>query len=156
MRSLLLLSLVLVLGSSCSTAQPRVEAASSIPASSVGTLTPLPTPTFLPTVVPGTSADMREAKAVVEAFGEALVRNDEIVALLVLSPSAQKVVATSSLNVFLGQPEQPKQVTIQAVHLDKDVAVADLMVQYADGAIPVRLRLVRLDNQWRIDGRAED
>ncbi|MDP9311653.1 MAG: hypothetical protein M3R24_12365 [Chloroflexota bacterium] len=156
MRPLFLLFLVLVLVSSCSPAQPRDEAASSIPASSVGTLTPLPTATFPPTVVPGTSADMREVKAVVEEFGEALVRNDEIVALLVLSPSAQKVVAASSLNVFLGRPEQPKQVMIRAVHLDDDVAVADLTVQYVEAELPVRLRLVRLDNQWRIDGRTGD
>ncbi len=156
MQFWLLLLLVLALISGCSTSQPRGEIASSVLASLDATLTPLPTPTLPPTVIPGTSADMREAQAVVEQFSEALVRNDEIVALLVLSPSAQKLVAASSLNIFLGRPEQPEQVRIRAVHLDDDVAVADLMVQYAAADTPIRLRLVRLDGQWRIDGRTQD
>lgn len=151
-----LLVLVLAIVSGCASSQPGVEIASSMLASPDATLTPLPTPTLPPTVIPGTSADLGEAQAVVEQFSEAVVHNDEIVALLALSPSAQKVVAASSLNVFLGRPEPPEQVTIGAVHLDADVAVVDLTVRYAAVETPIRLRLVRLDGQWRIDGRAQD
>ena len=119
------------------------------------TVTPVPTPTLMPTVVPGTSADRAEAQAVVAQFGAALVDEDELVALLVLSPSAQKVVAATSLNGFLGQPARPMQTTVGTVQLQDDVALADLELQYPTGATIVRLQLVRLDGQWRIDGRAD-
>lgn len=135
----------------CTTLTPRTGAAISA-SSPEGTPTPLPTPTTLPTAVPGTNADIRDATAVVQQFTEAVVRNDEIVALLVLSPSARKVVAASDLAVFLGRAEQPTQVTVRAVHLDSDVATADCVFHYEAGEQVVQLRLVRLDGQWRVDG----
>lgn len=130
-------------------AEPPPETAVS------GTMTPVPTPTLPPTAVPGTSADRAEVQAVVAQFGAALVDEDELVALLVLSPSAQKVVAATSLPGFLGQPAHPTQATVGTVQLQADVARADLELHYPAGATIVRLQLVRLDGQWRIDARAD-
>lgn len=153
MRQRIVIGLLLGVLCGCTTAGPRLEVVELPAVSPMGTPTPLPTPTMPPTTVPGTSADMRDATAVVTQFAEAVVRNDEIVALLVLSPSAQKVVSGSNLNEFLGRAEQPRQVNVRAVQLDDDVATVDCVLQYGVGETMVQLHLVRLDGQWRINGR---
>ncbi len=156
MRQLIGIALLLGVLSSCTTVTPRNEIAEFPASSPVSTPTPLSTPTMPPTTVPGTGADMREVNAVVTQFVEAVVRNDEIVALLMLSPSAQKVVSASNLNVFLGRTERPGQIKVRSVRLENDLATADCTIQYAAGESVVQLRLVRLDGQWRIDGRVGD
>lgn len=156
MRLRLIMGLLLGLLLGCTTPTSRVQVDAPGTPSPVGTPTPHPTPTLPPTAVPGTAADITAATAVVEQFAEAVVRNDEIVALLVLSPSAQKVVAATNLHTFLGRAEQPSQVTVRSVRLNDDVATADCLLQYAATDRSVQLRLVRLEGQWRVDGRASD
>ncbi len=120
---------------------------------------PLPTPTFQPTatlpptVVPGSAADEKEVANTVRQFGQAVVHGDTIVALLVLSPSAQRVVAASDLQGFLGRGERPRAIELRDVHLDRDVARADCALWDSSGEHPLRLRLVRIDGQWKIDAR---
>jgi|GEM_PF-5135133 len=121
-----------------------------------GTPTPLPTPTLAPTVVPGTTADEQAAMAVVQQFAEALTRDDEIVALLMLSPSAQQIVASSDLHSFMGGTERPSSLKIQSLALDRDVAIASGVAHYPHEVVAIRIRLVRLDGQWKIDARVNE
>lgn len=151
-------AIILVVGlSGCNDVPPTATAPSAEPSLAVEVLspTPDPTPTPFPTVVPGSAADYEEATAVVQEFADALVRDDELVALLVLSPSAQQTVASSSLDRFLGRAEQPRDLDIGMVRLERDVATADCTVSYAGQTLPVRLRLVRLNGQWKIDARED-
>ncbi|HEY0606860.1 MAG TPA: hypothetical protein VGD58_28330, partial [Herpetosiphonaceae bacterium] len=109
-----------------------------------------------PTTVPGSVADADEVAETVRQFGAAVTRGDEVVALLVLSPSAQQIVAASDLNVFLGRPERPDVFTVQEVRLDGDVATVACLASYRDHEQPLRLQLVRLDGVWKIDARVND
>lgn len=155
MRLLCLMLLAFLLLATCTQARPETVLVAPATATPDGTPTPQPTATLPPTAVPGTGADRREAAAVVAQFGDALVHGDELVALLVLSPSAQKVVAATSLEGLLGRPARPQDVTVGTIQLQDDVALADLVLRYPTGETLVRLQLVRLDGQWRIDGRAD-
>ena len=123
----------------------------------VPALTPTigPTPTFAPTAAPGSAEDKQAVKEVVRQFGDAVAGDDALVALLVLSPSAQRVVGSSDLNTFLGVAEPLRSLAIQAVRVEKDVAIVDVRADYADGAQPLQLRLVRIDGSWKIDSRNE-
>lgn len=112
-----------------------------------------PMPTLPPTTVRGSNMDERDAAETVRQFGSAVTRGDEVVALLVLSPSAQQIVAASNLYVFLGNPARPDAFTIGAVQLDDDVAVVECTLQYAGSTHALRLQLVRLEGVWKIDAR---
>lgn len=116
----------------------------------------VPTPTLPPTTVPGSVADADEAAETVRQFGTAVTRGDEVVALLVLSPSAQQIVAASDLNQFLGRPERPRLFIVQDVQLNGDVATVACVARYGDHEQRLRLQLVRLDGVWKIDARAND
>ena len=121
------------------------------------TASPLvPTPTLPPTTVPGSVADADEVAETVRQFGDAVTRDDEVVALLVLSPSAQQVVAASDLNEFLGRPERPRVLTVGEVQLTGDVATVACVATYSDQERRLRLQLVRLDGVWKIDTRVND
>lgn len=145
---LLLLALTLI---SCTpTAAPHVTIPSATPSLVV------PTPTLPPTTVPGSVADADEVAETVRQFGAAVTRGDEVVALLVLSPSAQQIVAASDLNQFLGRPERPRAFTVQDVQLDGDVATVACVAGYTDHAQRLHLQLVRLDGVWKIDARVND
>ena len=112
-----------------------------------------PTPTLLPTVVPGSGEDERDVANIIEQFGQAVVRGDTLVALLVLTPSAQRVVAAGDIETFLGRRERPRALEVERVRLTEDIATADCAVRYAAGDVSIQLRLVRLDGQWKIDAR---
>ncbi len=154
MRWTLLILVLLWATSGCSSAS-RSETGAAQAAVTLATATPLPTPTMPPTALPGTSADLREARAVAEQFGDAVAHDDELVALLSLSPKAQKVVADSGLNLFLGQADRPTVIQVQGVRIDGDVAMVQYIVHYASGDKLLQLRLVRLAGQWRVDGRVD-
>ena len=115
-----------------------------------------PTPTLPPTVVPGSADDEREAASTVRQFGQAVTRGDTLVALLVLSPSAQRVVGAGDLETFLGRRERPRAFDVQQVRLMEDVATADCTVRYAAGPVTLQLRLIRLEGQWKIDARLNE
>lgn len=117
------------------------------------TATAAPTPTLPPTSVPGSAADERDVINTVRQFGAAVIRADEVVALLVLSPSAQQIVAAGTLNEFLGQPETPDAFAVRTVQLQGDVAVALCTVRYGDREHQQRLQLVRLEGVWKIDAQ---
>jgi hypothetical protein len=110
-----------------------------------------PTPTIPATIVPGTIADERAVRATIEQFGTALARGDEVVALLVLSPSAQQIAATEDVYAVIDQAEQPRSIDVHAVQIKQTVALADCTIRYPDRAVPVTLQLVRLDGTWKID-----
>lgn len=116
----------------------------------------MPTPTLPPTTVPGSVADADEVAETVRQFGDAVTRGDEVVALLVLSPSAQQLVAASDLNEFLGRPERPRSLTVGDVQLTGDVATVACVATYRDQEQRLRLQLVRLDGVWKIDTRVSD
>lgn len=113
----------------------------------------MPTPTSPPTAQPESAADEHDAVATVRQFADAVVANDELVALLLLSPSAQHVVASSDLMALLGRKERPHQIDVRTVRIEQDIAIVDCDVAYSDGVQPLSLRLVRLDGQWKIDAR---
>ncbi len=119
----------------------------------VPALTPTmgPTPTLAPTAAPGSAEDQQAVKEIVRQFGEAVAGGDTLVALLVLSPSAQRVVGSSNLNSFLGRNERPRSLTAQNVHVERDVAIVNCAVDYAAGTQQLQLRLVRIDGSWKID-----
>lgn len=117
------------------------------------TATTVPTPTLPPTPVPGSTADERDAANTARQFGAAVTRGDHVVALLVLSPSAQQVVAAGDASALLGTPEPPEAFEVRSVQLTGDVATAECRVRYRDTERTVRLRLVRLDGVWKIDAR---
>lgn len=123
------------------------------PATPVGAPTPAPTATLPPTSVPGSLADQRDVTETVRQFGAAVIRADQVVALLVLSPSAQQVVAASTLNDFLGRGETPDGFVVRAVQLQGDVAVAECGVRYDEAEQTLRLQLVRLEGVWKIDAQ---
>ena len=106
-----------------------------------------------PTIVPGSSDDEQEVADTVRQFGLAIAQDQELVALLVLSPSAQRVVAASNLRIFLGKDARPQWLSVRKVHLDADIAIADCMIGYEAEEESLQLRLVRLEGQWRIDTR---
>jgi hypothetical protein len=124
--------------------------------------TPMPTPTFQPTATipptaaPGSAADEREVADTVRQFAQAVVRGETIVALVVLSPSAQRVVASSDLQQFLGRTERPRTIQLRDVQLDEDVARADCAIWDSSGEHSIQLRLVRIDGEWKIDARNDD
>lgn len=125
--------------------------------SSAPTLSPspelMPTPTPPPTAQPESAADKHDAIATVRQFADAITANDELVALLLLSPSAQQVVASSDLSALLGRRERPRQIDVRTVRIDRDIAFVNCDVAYSDGVEPLLLRLVRLDGQWKVDAR---
>lgn len=146
----ILLVLSLALTNCTQTAAPPV---------SVGAAPTLPvvqTPTLPPTTVPGSIADADKVAETVRQFGASVSRGDEVVALLVLSPSAQQIVAASDLNAFLGRPERPHAFTVQDVQLDGDVATVECVAGYSDHVQRLRLQLVRLEGVWKIDARVND
>lgn len=110
-----------------------------------------PTSTMPPTIVPGSSKDSQEATIVVQQFGDAVARGDTIVALLSMSPTAQRLVAAGDLDSFLGRHERLHRLVVRTIRLKKDVALADCLVRYESGETTLLLRLVRLDGAWRID-----
>lgn len=146
--SLLLLSLALVACTQLTAPPPGMGEAINTPT--------IPTPTLPPTTVPGSVADADAAAETVRQFGTAVTRGDEVVALLVLSPSAQQIVAASDLNRFLGRPERPRILTVGEVQLTGDVATVACVARYGDHEQPLRLQLVRLDGVWKIDTRVID
>jgi len=111
------------------------------------------TPTLPPTALPGSAADERDAAATVRQFGEAVSHNDELVALLLLSPSAQHVVSSNDLVGLLGRTERPRQINVRGIRIERDIAIVTCDAAYSDGVQPLSLRLVRLDGQWKVDAR---
>ena len=105
----------------------------------------------LPTVVPGSTEDERDVAGIVRQFGKAVAEGDTLVAILVLSPSAQRVVAAGDLETFLGRRERPRELVLERLRLDDDVATAECVMRYASGDVAIRLRLVRLEGHWKID-----
>lgn len=118
------------------------------------TLAPLPTPP--PTTAPGSVEDQREVVSTVQQFGKAVTRGDTLVALLVLSPSAQRVVSAGNLETFLGRRERPRALELKQVRLTGDIATVDCAVRYAAGVWAIKLRLIRFDGQWKIDARVNE
>ncbi len=112
-----------------------------------------PNPTLAPTTVPGSPADKRTVTDTVWQFGRAVTRGDTVVALLVLSPSAQHIVAVSDLDAFLGTQEHPRLFTVHDVRLDGDVAVAECSAGTPNHEQTLRLQLVRLGGVWKVDAR---
>lgn len=148
-------AVLLVLLSACQEQEaPHVGLTNSdSPVTVVQTATVLPTPTVLPTVVLDSPDDQADATAVMRQFSEAVSQQNEVVALLMLSPSAQQVAASSDLHAFLGLPAGPVALEVGLIRLDRGVATAECVLRAGDAQQIIRLRLVRLDGQWKIDGR---
>lgn len=130
-------------------------AASSAPPVSVTASAPAPTPTLPPTAVPGSDADSREVEHTVAQFGTALVRGDDLVAVLVLSPSAQQTVASGNLRSFLGIDTPPQQFSVDMIQLQGDMATVETTLVSGGVSQQILLRLVRLDGVWKIDSRID-
>jgi hypothetical protein len=116
----------------------------------------LATPTLPATPQPGSAADERDAAATVRQFADAMSSDDELVALLLLSPSAQQVVSSSDLTALLGRPDYPRRIDVRAIRIERDIAIVTCEMAYGDGVQPLQLRLVRLDGQWKIDARLDE
>lgn len=119
------------------------------------TPTSMPTATVPPTLIPGSDADRDAVADVVRQFGDAVAMDQELVALLTLSPSARRVAATSDLNRFLGRPEMLEALEVGSIRLVDDVAFVRCVAHYTTDDVDLQLRLVRLDGGWKIDGRVE-
>ena len=113
----------------------------------------IPIPSVPPTAVPGSADDVRDATQTVRQFGDAVTQGNDTVALLVLSPSAQQVVAASDLASFLGETTHPQSLKVRHVRLNGDVAIAECTIRSADIERPLHLQLVRLEGVWKIDAR---
>lgn len=131
-------------------------ATSDSPVTMEQTATVVPTPTVLPTVVLDSPDDQADATAVMRQFSEAVTQQNEVVALLMLSPSAQQVAASSDLHAFLGLPAGPVSLEVGMIRLDRGVATAECVLRAGDAQQIIRLRLVRLDGNWKIDGRDDN
>lgn len=130
-------------------------ASEPMPAVLVNTPTSVPTATVPPTPIPGSAADREDLAVVVRQFGDAVAMDQELVALLTLSPSARRVAAASGLNRFLGRPAMLESLEVGTIRLDDDVAFVRCIAHYANDDVELQLRLVRLDGGWKIDGRVE-
>jgi len=149
-----LLALVLALALAVSCVGNRQTATQHPPAPEAGTPTPLPTSTSEPTVVPESAADEQDVQQTVRQFAEAIAHNDEVVLLLTLSPGAQQTAAADDLPAVFGWSDIPSAVELQQIELDGDLAVASGIARFGQRVEPLRLRLLRLDGTWKIDGVA--
>jgi hypothetical protein len=141
--------LLLALAGCTNTATPQAAADPSL------TPTPVATPTTPPTTVPGSIADEQQVANTVRQFASAVTQGDDTVALLVLTPSAQRLVAASDLDTFLGEAELPREFTVRAVRLNGNVAIAECDVRTGGDVRPLQLQLVRLEGVWKIDARLD-
>ena len=104
-----------------------------------------------PTSVPGSVEDVRAAIGVLEQFKEGLQQNNDVVTLLLLTPSAQRRVATRDLREFA----TPQWWRNSFVDCRSEVIENSAHVTCVWRTSPIRSEvtavLLRLNDQWKID-----
>ena len=109
-------------------------------------------PTIEATLIPGSAADAESAVEVVQNFEEAITERNELVALLLLTPQAQKRVAASDLTAFVPPAWRNDVMSGCRAILEQDRATVSCEWS-SQGSPPwLRVSLLRLNGAWKIDG----
>ncbi len=103
------------------------------------------------TTVPGSAEDMRATVDTLQQFREALQQKNEIVALLLLTPSAQQWVAAHDLQQFAQQHWWTAAIADCRSHISADSAEVVCVWRGPPRRSEVAAALVRLNDQWKID-----